>query len=188
MRRKSGFLFISIILLFFLASPGHLHAQKAAVGDLLVTNNTAHILVYARAINCFTVEMDAAIMAGVPTTFTFFIDLFQERSRWLDRKITRLTVRHTIKYDNVKKLFYVSIDGDKEPMSFQDFEIAKRAMSDLNGFSVAPLNTLKRNQYYYIEIKVKLDKVRLPLQMDQVFPFVSLWDFETDWHRKGFFY
>ena len=188
MRRKSGFLFISIILSFFLASPGHLRAEKAAIGDLLVTNNTSHVLVYARVTNCFTAEMDAAIMAGVPTTFTFFVDLFQERARWLDRKITRMTVRHTIKYDNVKKLFYISVNGDNEPTSFQDLENAKRAMSDLNGFSVSPLNILKRNQYYYIEIKVKLDKVRLPLHMDQVFPFVSLWDFETDWYRKGFFY
>jgi hypothetical protein len=47
---------------------------------------------------------------------------------------------------------------------------------------------LKQNEYYYVRIKAKLDKVRLPLHMEVVFFFVSLWDFETDWYREGFFY
>ena len=132
--------------------------------------------------------MEAAILAGVPTTFTFFVDLYQERSRWLDKKIDSLVVRHTIKYDNVKRLFYVSTNGNKEYVSFHDLESAKRAMADLNGAAVTPLKALKRNEYYYILLKAKLDKVRLPLNMEYIFFFVSLWDFETDWARGGFFY
>ena len=53
---------------------------------------------------------------------------------------------------------------------------------------MAHLKALKRNEYYYVQIKAKLDKVRLPLHMEYVFFFVSLWDFETDWYREGFFY
>jgi hypothetical protein len=132
--------------------------------------------------------MDAAILAGIPTTFTFLLDLYQVRPRWLDNKLIRLTVRHTIKYDNVKKLFYVTSDGDKEPASYQDYESAKQAMADLNGVQVALLKALKRGEYYYVQIKAKLEKVRLPLQMEYIFFFVSLWDFETNWHQEGFYY
>ena len=165
-----------------------LSAENAGIRDLLVTNNANHVLVYARVTNCFTKEIEAAILAGVPTTFTFLLDLFQERSGWLDRKLSHTTVRYTIKYDNVKKLFLVSADGEKEATAFPDFESAKRAMADLNGVPVAQLKTLKRNEYYYVRIKAKLDKVRLPLHLEYVFFFVSLWDFETDWYREGFFY
>jgi hypothetical protein len=132
--------------------------------------------------------MDAAILAGIPTTFTFLVDLYQVRSRWMDKNLIRLTVRHTIKYDNVKRLFYVTYDEDKEPASFQDYESAKQAMADLNGVPVALLKALKRGEYYYVQIKAKLDKVRLPLHMEYIFFFVSLWDFETDWHQEGFYY
>jgi hypothetical protein len=132
--------------------------------------------------------MEAAILAGVPTTFTFLIDLYQERRHWLDKRITRLTVRHTIKYDIVKRVFLVSSDGDKEPTLFQDYESAKRAMADINGFPLVPIKSLQRNEYYYVQVKAKLEKVRLPLNMEYVFFFVSLWDFETDWYREGFFY
>jgi hypothetical protein len=163
-------------------------AENAGIHDILVTNNANHVLVYARVTNSFTKDIEAAILAGVPTTFTFLLDLFQERSGWLDRKLSRTTIRCTIKYDNIKKLFLVSTDGEKEASSFSDFESAKRAMADLNGVPVAQLKALKRNENYYVMIKAKLDKVRLPLHMEYVFFFVSLWDFETDWYRERFFY
>jgi hypothetical protein len=165
-----------------------LSAENAGIRDLMVSNNANHVLVYARVTNCFTKDIEAAILAGVPTTFTFLLDLFQERSGWLDRKLSRTTVRHTIKYDNVKKLFLVSTDGEKEATAFPDFEGAKRAMADLNGIPIVQLRTLKKNEYYYVRIKAMLDKVRLPLHLEYVFFFVSLWDFETDWYQERFFY
>ena len=187
MKRISD-LFNCFIFLLLLVSTSPLHAENAEIRDLLVTNNSTHLLVYARVTNCFTNDMDAAILAGIPTTFTFLLDLYQVRSRWMDKKLIRLTVRHTIKYDNVKRLFYVTSDGDKEPASFQDYESAKQAMADLNGVPVAFLKALKKGEYHYVRIKVKLDKVRLPLHMEYIFFFVSLWDFETDWHQEGFYY
>jgi hypothetical protein len=183
-------LYRSILLLFsiFIVFSPSLSAENAEIRDVLVTSNANHVLVYARVTNGFTKDIEAAILAGVPTTFTFLMDLYQERSGWLDKKLSRTTVRCTVKYDNVKKLFLVSTDGEKEATVFADFESAKRAMADLNGVPVAQLNTLKKNENYYVLIKAKLDKVRLPLHMEYVFFFVSLWDFETDWYRERFFY
>jgi hypothetical protein len=187
MQRRTRFVSSCLILALFLVFPSHLRADEATI-NCFVTNDATHVLVYARLTNCFTKDMEAAILAGVPTTFTFLMDLYQERRGWLDKRLVRLTVRHTIKYDIVKKLFTVSADGEREPTSFQDYESAKRAMADLNGFPLTPIKSLKRNEYYYVQIKAKLDKVRLPLYLEYVFFFVSLWDFETDWYREGFFY
>jgi hypothetical protein len=181
---RSIFLIFSVLLV--LTPP--LSAENAGINDLLVSNNVNHVLVYARVTNCFTKDIEAAILAGVPTTFTVLLDLYQERPRWMDKRLVRMTISHTIKYDNVKKLFLVSVDGEKEATAFPDFEGAKRAMADLNGIPIAQLKTLKRNEYYYVRIKAKFDKVRLPLHLEYVFFFVSLWDFETDWYRERFFY
>lgn len=179
---------ILTILLVLPVFPNTGSAENAAIRDLLVTNNASHLLVYARVTNCFTKEIEAAILAGVPTTFTFLLELFQERSGWWDKKLVQTTLRHTIKYDNVKRLFHVSVEGEKEAATFPDFESAKRVMADLNGVPLFPLKGLKKNEYYYVQSKVKLDKVRLPFRLEYLFFFVSLWDFETGWHREGFFY
>jgi hypothetical protein len=188
MLKKTLYLTGLWLFLFYGIASLPLRAEDAGIRDLLVTNNATHVLLYARVTNCFTKDIEAAILAGVPTTFTFLMDLYQERSGWLDKRLVRLTVRHTIKYDNVKRLFHVLADGEKAPASFPDYESAKRAMADLNGIPVAQLKTLKTGEYYYVQLKAKLDKVRLPMYMEYIFFFVSLWDFETDWYREGFFY
>lgn len=187
MHTIARFLSISLILGLFLGFPPFLYANGATI-NCFVTNDAIHLKVYARVANCFTKDMEAAILAGVPTTFTFLIELYQVRPLWLDKNLVRLTVSHTIKYDNIKKIFYVYPGSDAEPTSFQDYESAKRAMTDITGLAIMPMNSLKRNEYYYVRAKAKLDKVRLPLQMEYIFIFVSLWDFETEWYREGFFY
>jgi hypothetical protein len=61
-------------------------------------------------------------------------------------------------------------------------------MSDFNGIVAVPLASLVKGNNYYLMIKIKMDKVRLPLQMEKVFFFVSHWDFETVWNRQNFSY
>jgi len=164
--------------------PFNSYSKDARIIDMLVTNNANHVTVYAKVMNCFTKKMESAILAGVPTTFTFLLELYQEHRRWFDKKKKSVVIKQTIKYDNVKKLFYVSSAGAQQPSVFQDFESAKKAMAELNGAVVAPVAYLQKNEAYYIKIKAKLDKVRLPMNMEYVLFFVSLWDFETDWYQQ----
>lgn len=173
-----------ILLGLFLFVPSYSEAEEAKFVDTLISNNAEHILVYARVTDSFTRDMESAILAGVPTTFTFLFELYQERPYWRDKKIAHLTVQHTVKYDNVKKTFYVDSTNGRETAAFPTLDHAKRAMAELNGVAVAPLYVMEKGESYYLQMKVKLDKVRLPLSMEYLFFFVSLWDFETDWHRQ----
>lgn len=185
MRRLLLAFYLVLTVYFFLPSVSS--ARDATIADILVTNNTENVLLYARLVNCFTKEMDAAILAGVPTTFTVILDLYRERSYWWDDKISRKVIKHTVRYDIVKKTFYVS-STEGGATTFQDFESAKRAMADLNGIVVSPLKQIKRNEIFYIMLRAELDKVRLPLHMENVLFFVSLWDFKTNWYRQRFVY
>jgi len=168
--------------------PGFLscsHQEKdAKITDFLVTSSAENVLVYARVTNCFTKDMESAILAGVPTTFTFLVDLYQKRTHWFDKRISPLVITHTIKYDSVKKTFDVSSSNGQEPAGFQDFGSAKRVVADLNGVVVASIKHLAKDKRYYVLVKAKMDKVRLPLHMEYL--FFSLWDFETNWYRQEF--
>ena len=100
-----------------------------------------------------------------------------------------MEVRHTIKYDNVRNLFYVSSsEQGGMPVEFRDFDSAKRAMADLNGLAIAALKFLKKDDKYCVRVKAKLSKTRLPLHMEYILFFVSMWDFETDWSKQEFVY
>ncbi|MBW2558517.1 MAG: DUF4390 domain-containing protein [Deltaproteobacteria bacterium] len=169
--------------------PAESLAAKAKVTDLLITNTSENLLVYFKAENCFTRDMEEAILAGIPTTFTFVMELYRERRYWFDKRESLLEVRHIIKYDNIKKLFYVAFTGDgRNPEQFKEFLKAKIAMSELNGAVLTSLRQMTKGDRYYLRVKAKLEKVRLPLHLEYVFFFVSLWDFETDWLRQDFVY
>ncbi len=163
--------------------PCQVSGQEAQIRDILVTSQGRQILVYAKLANCFTKTIESAILAGVPTTFTFMLNLYQERTGWADKKIASVEIRHTIKYDSLKKTFYVYSSLDRDPVIFQDMESAKRAMAEFNGPVPLPNLGLRRDAPHYIMMMAKLEKVRLPLYMEYVFFFVSLWDFETAWYR-----
>ncbi len=60
-------------------------------------------------------------------------------------------------------------------------------LGDLKRVGLMKIGSNARQQYY-LKMKVKIDKVRLPLYMEYVFFFVSFWDFETAWYKKDFSY
>ena len=180
---------ITILLFIFLSLhlfPFPAMGNEAAIKDVLITQSVDYIQLYAKVNNAISKEMEAAILTGVPVTITFLVDLYQERSFWFDRKAAGVVIKQTVQYNSVKKTFYVWLLNRQEPEGFQEFESAKRAMTELNGVVVAPVRQLQKNRPAYIMIKAKLDKVHLPLGMEYVFFFVSLWDFETDWYKQRF--
>ena len=163
-------------------------AVEPTIKDILITNNKEDVLLYARVVNGFKTEMESSILAGAPAVFALQLEVYQARSGLWDKKIESREIKRTIKYDNLKKNFSIFTNGYETPAVFPDFESAQKAMADLSGIPVVPLKKLVRGNNYYLMMKVKIDKVRLPLHMEYVFVFVSFWDFETAWYKQRFSY
>jgi len=178
---KKGLLYILILNLAF---PSAASARKAGFADVLITENRGEITLYARVTDCFTRDMERAILSGVPTTFTFFIELYQDVPYLWDKKLVSKTVKHTVKFDSIKKIFLFTTTRKKGSEQFTNFEHAKRAMSELNGVNLIPVSALKQGNSYYVRMKAKLDKIHLPWGLESVLFFVSLWDFETNWYEQ----
>lgn len=187
-KNKRLFLIFLFLVFGFMALPMKVQAIDPKITDILITNNRESVLLYARLVNGFKPEMEMAILAGIPAVFTLQLEVYQERSLVWDKKITGHEIKRTMKYDNLKKIFSIYTNGNQQPVIFSDFESAQKAMTDFNGIIAVPLSSLTKGENYYMLIKVKMDKVRLPLRMEYVFFFVSFWDFETAWNRQNFSY
>ncbi|OGP90703.1 MAG: hypothetical protein A2031_09400 [Deltaproteobacteria bacterium RBG_19FT_COMBO_43_11] len=173
-------------LFIFIGLPNKSQAIEPKIADILITNNEVKVLLYARLVNGFRPEMESAILAGVPTVFTLELNVYKLRSYIWDKKISSNEIKRTIMYDNLKRTFSIYHDGDQAPVIFPDFESAQKAMIDFNGIVASPMSILEKGENYYLEMKIKIDKVRLPLGMEHIFFFVSFWDFETAWYRQNF--
>lgn len=192
-RLKTGLWIICCCLALLLIMPVTTSVSAKAdiqprMVDILITSSSENVLLYARLMDCFKTEMESAILAGVPAVFTIAMDVYQERSYIWNKNIVSKEIQRTIKYDNLKKTFSITTNGQGQPVVFPDFESAQKAMAELSGIPVVPISHLTKGSHYSVHVKVKIEKVRLPLSMEYVLVFVSLWDFETPLYKIRFSY
>lgn len=177
-----------IFLVFnFFVSPAW--GEEAKLKDIVLTNTSDYYEVYFTVTNCFTEEMREAIDNGVPTRFTFFVELREVRELWWDRQIVSHKINHEIHYEGLKNVYTVKLsEAEDKILSFEEFKDAKNAMSQIKGVKVVELDQLETGQHYQVRIMAELDKIRLPFYLHYVFFFLSLWDFETPWYIIDFTY
>ncbi|MBW1997806.1 MAG: DUF4390 domain-containing protein [Deltaproteobacteria bacterium] len=188
MRKKILGTIVIISLLNLLLIQG-VWAEKAFLTDVVMTNSDEHLIVYFTVKDCFTDEMIRAIENGIETTFTFFAKLYERRKVLWNKKLAEVQVRHSIKYDNLKRVYELRLsEKDNEMIYTKDFEEAKKIMATVEDLRVVSLNSLVKGKRYRLKMMAELDKIKLPLYLHNILFFLSLWDFETDWYQIDFRY
>ena len=186
-KKKTGLLIIFLWVALHWSLP--VLAEDAYISDVVVTNTRDHLLVYFGVRGCFTEEMDRAIESGIETTFTFFIRLYKKRFFVWDKKITDIEIKHSVKYDNLKRIYEVRLsEQDNKVITVKSFDEAKKLMAEVVALKITPLSNLEKGGRYQLRMMAELDKIILPLYLHNVLFFLSLWDFETDWYTIDFRY
>jgi hypothetical protein len=170
-----------ILFLSMLVFPLPAFCQKAAVKDIRMKRADGGWKISFDVENCFTEKIEEAIQSGIPTTFTFYVNLYQKRSWWKDRKLASVEVRHTVQYHPIQKVYQMKLGENRSASAASTLEAAKKMMSRVNELGIRPSTPFEAGVPAYFRIKAELDPVRLPLHLEYLFFFVSLWDFETDW-------
>lgn len=164
-------------------------AQDAALTDIAIRNGAEDLLADFNVTNCFTEDMREAIDNGIEITFTFFIRVERVRTLWWNQKVADFQVSHQIQYDNLKKVYNVKrSETDDETVSLKNLKEAEKLMSRIEDLKITRLRKFEKGKRYQIHMMAELDMIRLPLYLHYVFFFLSLWDFETDWHTVEFTY
>ncbi len=177
--------FALVAIVFF---PGQsIYAAKASINDIKLHRGNSHLTVSFRVEGCFTPEMEKAIRKGAQTSFTFLVELKKIRSFWLDKSIVSLKIQHRVKYDNLKKVFLITMDEKKDnPVEVSRLEDAKKYMASVDNLKLIPIDKLKKGEKYTLRVRAEFEKVRLPLRLEYVFIFVRLLDFTTSWYQLDF--
>ncbi|MBW1642048.1 MAG: DUF4390 domain-containing protein [Deltaproteobacteria bacterium] len=179
----------TITALIFFSLSFSVSAREARVTSIRLNNTRDHLLIYLNIEGALQNKMEKAVLAGIPASFTYYIKLNKIRGLWFDKEISDIKAIHTIRYDNLKKEFFVNRSWENAaPIVTKSFDYAKLLMSQLNSLKIVELNKLTKGHQYQILAKAELSKVTLPLYLHYVLFFVSMWDFETDWHSISFIY
>jgi len=169
--------------------PGVAGAQEARLKNITISSTEEKLLVSMEIEGAFTQDVMEAILKGVPADFSFFVRLDRSRSWWTNEELADIEATHTIKYDNLKKEFSVYRSWiDKKPILTQSLAEAQALMTQIERLAIIDIDRMHKNQQYELRAKAELSKMTLPFYLHYVFYFVSLWDFETDWHSVVFVY
>lgn len=179
----------TLLCIVIMIQPAMGFAQNATLKNIIVTNTRDDLLIYLTVEGAFHKDTETAISSGVPATFSFFVNLYQTRSFWFDKKISELEILHTINYDTLKTEYIVERSSDANPQKVvKSFDEAKKLMAEIDSLKVVELNRLEKGRQYQIRTKAKLSKLTLPFYLHYVLFFVALWDFDTDWYTIDFIY
>jgi hypothetical protein len=164
------------------------HGKTVKISDLQVTGQQEDLSLFLKVQGAFDKKLDEAIHTGVPTTFSFIIELGEDKGVFGGRTILELSVIHTLKYNTLKNDYTIRRSWeDNRTLTTVSYEEAKKWMSEIENLRLLPLSHLQKGERYMIKSKVLLDKASLPF-LNYIFFFISLWDFESDWQYYRFIY
>lgn len=164
------------------------YGETVKITDLQATGRQEDLVLFLKVLGAFDKKLDEAIHNGVPTTFSFIIELGEDKGVFQGKTILELSVIHTLKYNTLKNNYTVRRSWeDNRALTTASYEEAKKWMSEIENLRLLPLSHLQKGERYMIKSKVMLDKATLPF-LDYIFFFISLWDFESDWQYYRFIY
>ena len=179
---KSGLNLLAIVLCKLILSTGTVVASDAELTNIVIRNFNEDLVIDLKLKGVFTEEMREAVLSGILVRFTFLIYLDEVYDYSFDKKIVGLNTVHQIQYDSLKKEFHITRAWENRGKQVvKDIDAARKAISEIDGLVVLPLNRLTEGRTYQLRVKSKLD--------DKKFLFLNYpWGFETDWYTINFIY
>lgn len=179
----------ALIILSFLSSPAAGEAADAKITDIIITQSSQNLVVFATLRNAFTKEIEEGIVNGVSTSFTFYLRLMRQRSLWVDEEVAGLNAKQTVIYDPLKDRFsFTSERGNQRLVRVtNNFRDIRRWMNSLEGIRLASHQELKPGELYYVQVRAEIRSIKLVFPLNVLFFFVSFWDFDTPWANSALF-
>ncbi len=174
-----------LVIIFFGATTAE--AQKAEINNLGVMNSNTALLLYFDLTHGFSKEVVEGIRNGIPATFNFQVVLSGNSKSTTRSPIVLKEFTRAVHYDSLKEEYRVeSTERENASTVVNSFEKAKKMMSEVRDFSVAPLKSLTSGEEYVLKVRASLDERTLPMKVHYFVPFWKPWNVETDWYSLTF--
>ena len=177
---------LSFILLFlFLASRAF--AESPSIVNISVGNTGNVVTMDATLVDGFNNSMLEAIESGIPMTFTYQVELRKIVPLWMDNLVSTATVKNTVQYDTLNKVYSFSSTGKniKRKVVTRDKALYQKLMLQLENLPIASTYRLNMSDKYYIRVKASLETDRFWFPFNYLFFFVPFNDVKTSWAESS---
>ncbi|HUR80309.1 MAG TPA: DUF4390 domain-containing protein [Thermoanaerobaculia bacterium] len=122
-------------------------------------------------------EMIEALRSGLPTSFTYTIEIFRDRPNWFDDSISRASVEVICTYNSLTREYLLNYRRDRRLVrseTFTDLAALERQMSTIEEKDLFDVGERKP---YKLKVRVKADLMRGWLM------YVIPWEVSTHWRE-----
>jgi Domain of unknown function (DUF4390) len=131
---------------------------RAGEADLSVLPiaRDGQVLVSFELSDGLTEDVRDAIQSGLPTTFSYVLELRRGTATWFDRTIAAVTMTATVRFDNLTRRYQMSrtLDGrveDARPT--EDRDAVRRWMTRFEHVPLLTTSALEANGEYYVRVR-----------------------------------
>ena len=146
-----------LLLVLLILAPA---ARSLVAADLVVTpiSRDGHVLVSFEWAAGMTPEVRDAIRSGLPTTFSYRIDVMRGTVAWFARTVASVTVNSSVQFDNLTRRYQLSrtIDGRLDDSRQTDDQGAmQRWLTRFEQLPVLGTSVLEANGEYDVRVRVQ---------------------------------
>lgn len=122
-----------------------------------------------------------ALLNGVPLTIGIVIEVYRERTLWIDAHEKRIRQKYQIRYRALTKQFMVKNLNTGDVDNFSDFGHLLDKIGILEGIPLLQSAQMHKAYAFYLRMRAILDKEALPVPLRLRAYFSRSWDLESDW-------
>ena len=194
-RNRNALCFASGILAVVLVTLAG-SASRAVAGDERIAGLTATVIdngtlsVSADLIRWYNRNLQEDLNNGIPKDLYYYILLKKRQPGWFDEEVFSKTIKHTIKYDVLKKQYSITTrtDGQITQKTVQSFEEMAPLISRIDHVKIETSVQLKTRHTYYVSVKAEMRATNVPFYLEYILFFIPALELDTPWADSAPFY
>lgn len=152
--------------------------MKPSIESLMATASARKVTVRFTLANAFANdEMIEAIRSGVPTSFTYFVEIFRDRPNWFDDGIAAARIEVICTFNSVTREYLLNYRRNRHLVrseTFSDLAALERAMTSIEEPELFEIGGRKP---YKLKVRVKAVLARGWVL------YVIPWEVSTRWRE-----
>lgn len=122
-------------------------------------------------------ELVEALQSGLPTSFTYVIEIFRDRPNWFDQGVGRARVEVICTFNSLTREYLLNYRRDKKLVRSETFTDLAALIRRMTVIDEADLFDIGRRKPYKLKVRVKADLMRGWLM------YVIPWEVSTRWRE-----
>ncbi len=148
--------------------------------DFIISAEGGSLCLSLNVANPFDHEIKSLLLNGVSQkislTVKVSVNSFNLYLVKFNRTLSDNTYTHNIDFDNLKKVFTITLSPDSKPVETNSYKKALKIAAEFKDIVLLSKNQVNADRHYQVDAQTEIREVSLPFHLEYLFFFLSAWD------------